>query len=102
MRGEYEHTSESESFDWLFDRETLGAVLFRHPWAVRFLVAELVLVSLAGIIPLFGESEMTYLLFGILLSLAFLGGVAASLVGAALAVRRGIHEVRYGGGIWPR
>lgn len=88
----YEQASDSDAFS--FDRETLGQILVRHPWAVRFAAAEVVLLSLAGVVPLFGESAFHYVLFGMLASLAVLGGIVFSILGLVAAVRRGVTELR--------
>lgn len=91
----HEHTTETDDVEFTLDRETLGTILVRHPWAVRFVIAEIAVLSLAGIIPLFGEAPMKYVLFGMLVSIAGLGMVAASLIGLVMVTRWGVRELRH-------
>lgn len=88
----YEHANDSDTFS--FDRETLGQIPVNYPWAVRFAVAEAVLVSLTGVIPLLGASDFHYVLFGMLASLAGLGAVVVLLIGLVVGLRRGVAELR--------
>ncbi|MFC6951269.1 hypothetical protein [Halorubellus litoreus] len=91
----HEHQNSTESIDLSFDRETLGALFVRHPWAVRFLVLEAVLLSLAGIIPFVGASAMYYVAFGMVVSLAALAAVAAAVVALGQGVKRARRALRY-------
>lgn len=88
----YEQTTDTESSS--LNRETLGQLLVRHPWAVRFVAAELALLSLAAVIPFFGQGAFKYVLFGMLASLAALGAVVFCCVGLVIGVRRGVAELR--------
>ena len=93
MSNRYEQSNDNEPSS--LDRETLGRLLVRHPWAVRFAAVELALLSLAGVIPFFGEGAFYYVLFGIVASLAGFGGIVFIGVGLFIAVRRGVASVRH-------
>jgi hypothetical protein len=80
-----ERRRSTDSIEWSFDRETLGTLLVRHPWAVRFLAFEALLLALAGVVPLLGASAFHSVAFGMLLALAALGAVVAVAVGTVLA-----------------
>jgi hypothetical protein len=88
----YQQSNDGESLS--LDRETLGGLLVRHPWTVRFAAVELVLLSLVGVIPFFGEGAFYYVLFGIVASLAGLGAIVFVAVGLVVAVRRGAARLR--------
>jgi hypothetical protein len=92
MSNIYEQSNDNESFS--LDRETLGRLLVRHPWTVRFAAAELVLLSLAGVIPLFGESALNYVMFGMLASLAGMGAIVFCVLGLVIGARRGVTALR--------
>jgi cell division protein FtsX len=96
MTQSHEHQSSTDTVDFSFDRETLGTILLRHPWAVRFLAFEAVLVSLAGAIPFFGESGLNYVLFGIILSIAALTAALGVVVAILATVKRLRHERKHG------
>jgi hypothetical protein len=88
----YEQTNDGSEFS--LDRELPGQLLARYPWAVRLCVAEVVLLALAGVIPLFGASAFHYVLFGMLASLAGLGAIVFLIVGLVVGLRRGAAELR--------
>ncbi|WP_227134869.1 hypothetical protein [Halorubellus salinus] len=91
----HEHQDSTESIDRSLDRETLGALLVRHPWAVRFLVLETALLSLAGVIPFVGASPMYYVAFGMLVSLAVLAALVAAVLALGEAIKRARRALRY-------
>jgi len=93
MSNRYEQSNDNEPSS--LDRETLGRLLVRHPWAVRFAAVELALLSLAGVIPFFGEGAFYYVLFGMLLSAAVLAAVVTAAVGVARVLKRLRLELRH-------
>lgn len=92
----HEHGDSTDSIDLSLDRETLGTLLVRHPWAVRFLAFEAILLSLASVVPFLGASAFHYVVFGILLSLAAVMAVGATAIGVRMGVRKARKEIRYG------
>jgi hypothetical protein len=92
----HEHQNATDSLDLSLDRETLGTLLVRHPWATRFLALEAILLSVAGLIPFLGTSAFLYVVFGMVLSLAVLAAVVAAAAGLRLGVRRARRELQYG------
>jgi hypothetical protein len=84
----YERTNDEDSFS--LGKELPGQLLVRYPWVVRLGLAEVVLLALAGVVPLLGASAFHYVLFGIFASLAGLGVVVFSIVGAVVGLRRGV------------
>ena len=91
MAQRHEHQNSTDSLD----RETLGTLLVRHPWATRFLALEAILLSLAGIVPFLGASAFHYVVFGMLLSLAVLAAVAAVAAGLRIGLRSARREIQY-------
>jgi len=92
----YEQSTDGHSSS--LDRETLGRLLVRHPWTVRFAVAELALLSLTGLVPFFGEGAFNFVLFGILASLAGLGAIVCCVLGLVIVLRRGVAALRNSAG----
>lgn len=78
----HERSSTTDDFEWTLDRETLGTLLVRHPWAVRLLALEVGLLALAGSIPLVWTSDLMHAVFGMLISTALL----VAVVGAAVVL----------------
>ncbi|WP_323675197.1 hypothetical protein [Halorubellus sp. PRR65] len=90
----HEHQDSTDSLDLSLDRETLGTLLVRHPWAARFLAFEAILLSLAGVIPFLGESAFHYVAFGMLLSLAAVAAVGTAAICLRMGVRRARRTLR--------
>jgi hypothetical protein len=91
----HEHQNSTQSVDFSLDKETLGTLLVRHPWAIRFLAFEALVLSLAGLLPFLGESAFHYVAFGMLLSLAFVAAIGAAALSLRLGVRRARRELKY-------
>lgn len=94
----HEHQNGTDSIDLSLDRETLGTLLVRYPWAVRFLAFEAIMLSLAGILPFLGESPFLYVTFGMVLSLAVLAAVAAAAATIGIGLKRARRGLEYGNG----
>lgn len=77
------------------DRDTIGALLVDHPWAVRFVAFETGLLALAAVIPLVGSGPFYYVLFGMVLSVAVLAAVVVAAFGVASGVKRLRLELRH-------
>ncbi|NHN42652.1 hypothetical protein G9C85_13575 [Halorubellus sp. JP-L1] len=92
----HEHERSTDSFEFSLDRETLGTLLVRYPWAVRFLAFEAALLALAGAIPLLGAGAFHYAAFGMVLSVAVLAAVGAGTIALVTAAKRLRRELRYG------
>ncbi|WP_267642971.1 hypothetical protein [Haloarchaeobius amylolyticus] len=90
-------TSSTESIDFELDRDTIGQLLTRRPWVVRWVLAEVFLVGLAMTIPLFFTSELAKVAFGMVLAMAVLSGLVGLVAGAVSlgrAARRALRRRR--------
>lgn len=81
MAQEHEQSSTTDEFELGFDRETLGTLLVRHPWAVRLVALEAFLLAAAGVIPLVWASDLMHAIFGMILSTALLVGIVGGVAG---------------------
>lgn len=94
MAGIYEQSSTDE-FEWTFDRETLGTLLVRHPWAVRLVALEAVLLAIVGVIPLVWTSDLMHAVFGMVLSTALLVALVGAVVGLYRTTRWARERLRH-------
>lgn len=84
----YGQPSDANDAGFGFDKESLGKIIVRHPWAVRFLALEAILLGIVGIIPLIWTSDLFHAIFGMMLSLAILAAISAVLIACLQAIRR--------------
>ncbi|WP_435335548.1 hypothetical protein [Haloarchaeobius sp. TZWWS8] len=88
-------TTQREELDLELDRETLVALPTRHPWAVRFLVFELLMLGVATTIPLaYPASELASVGFGAVVTAMLLTALVGLVAGLASAVRSLVGRYR--------
>ncbi|WP_435345494.1 hypothetical protein [Haloarchaeobius sp. HRN-SO-5] len=92
-------TAERPSIDFSLDRGTVIQLRNRYPWVVRWLLAELAILSLTATVPyLFPQGgELAGVLFGMGLTMAvFVGavGLVAGAVATFYRVRRTVARNR--------